>query len=457
MKTFQSTEPARRRVLFIAYTFPPVGGAGVQRTTKFVKYLPYSGWDASVLTASNPSVPVRDESLCRDVPTSTTIVRARTFEPTYSTKSALVNGRSVGSRALIKRVVHRASAGLLQPDPQILWNGPAWIAGLRTLRTTPHDVIVASAPPFSSLLLGAALSSATNIPLLLDYRDEWGVSNMHWENRRLRGPSIALQRRMEHYALRRASAVLATSPRSASELEALCRAARAPAPVTHIFNGFDPEDFEGVQGSGPRPSNRRWRLVYTGTLYSLMSPEPLLQAIERLAASRPDLAARIDLVFAGRRAPEQAQRLARVAGVCRLETHEYVSHGEAIALMRSADALCLLLSDLPGADRVIPAKLFEYIAVGKPILAVAPEGDVWNLLRMHPSAFTHTPDDVCGVSAWLAHAIEGGVTAPASSEFDTRPFDRRRQAQRLASLLDDLVAAWRHERCPVNQEAACSA
>src|SRR5262249_57965909 len=96
-------------------------------------------------------------------------------------------------------------------------------------------------------------------------------------------------------------------------------------------------------------------------LYNRMSPEPLVQAVEMLAASRPDLAAQIDLVFAGRRAAEQARQLERIAGLCRLETHEYVSHGEAIAMMRSADALCLLLSDLPAADLMIAAELFEYI------------------------------------------------------------------------------------------------
>src|SRR4029453_11382264 len=99
-----SISRSRRRALFIAYTFPPVGGAGVQRTTKFVKYLPQFGWEASVLTVSNPSVPVRDESLCRDVPASTTIVRARTFEPSYATKAALANGGAgTRRRSLLKR------------------------------------------------------------------------------------------------------------------------------------------------------------------------------------------------------------------------------------------------------------------------------------------------------------------------------------------------------------------
>jgi glycosyltransferase involved in cell wall biosynthesis len=262
---------------------------------------------------------------------------------------------------------------------------------------------------------------------------------------------------MERYTLRRADAVLTTSPGSASELEALCRRAAAPASVSHIFNGFDPEDFESAQADERLRSNAKWRLVYAGTLYNLMSPEPLLQAIERLAAARPELAAKIELVFAGRRAADQARRLERIAAVCRLETHEYVSHADAIALMRSADALCLLLSDLSGADRVIPAKLFEYIASRRPILAIAPPGDVWDLLRTHPSACTRTPRDVVGIQEWLTRAIGGEVRAPAAGEFDTEPFNRRHQARRLACLLDDLAAASRSAHCRANQEVRCSA
>jgi glycosyltransferase involved in cell wall biosynthesis len=461
MLSFHSAESARRRALFIAYTFPPVGGAGVQRTTKFVKYLPQFGWDASVLTVTNPSVPVRDDSLCGDVPPSTNVVRARTFEPSYSTKAALVSSRTAAAKGgLIKRVLHRAVIGMLQPDPQILWNAPAFVRGIRALRDAPHDAIIASAPPFSSLLLGAALSSATNIPLLLDYRDEWGVSNRYWENRQLRGPSIAIQRAMEKYALRRASAVVATSPRSATELDALCRDAGSSATVTHIFNGFDPQDFDVAQPPAPHDSDGAWRLVYTGTLYNLMSPEPLVKAVQKLAASRPDLAARLELVFAGRRAAEQSHRLARLATVCRLRTHEYISHPDAIALMRSADALCLLLTDLPGADRVIPAKLFEYIASERPILAVAPRGDVWELLRTHPAAFACTPQDVAGIRDWLARAIEqraAGVRVPEGTLVDTRPFNRQGQARQLTSLLDDVVAARRTDRSVVDGEVACSA
>jgi hypothetical protein len=442
--------------LFIAYTFPPVGGAGVQRTTKFVKYLPQFGWDVSVLTASNPSVPLRDESLCRDVPSATRIVRARTFEPSYAAKAALVNARTSSMSGVLTRVVRRAALGLLQPDPQLLWNVPAYLSGLRALRATRHDVIIASAPPFSSLLLGAALGGATGIPVVLDYRDEWAISSRHWENRQLRGGSIAIQRAMECYGLRRARAVVATSPRSAAALASLCREAGSDARVTHILNGFDPDDFATPSAPAPRAPGATWRLVYTGTLYNLMSPEPLVAAIESLAAERPDVTQRLELVFAGRHASEQATRLARVGRVCRLRTLAYLTHPEAIGLMRSADALCLFVSNVCGADRIIPAKLFEYIASRKPILAVTPPGDVWQVLRSHPAAFACAPHDTSAIRGWLCRAIERGLGSCAPSLFDTTPYNRREQARQLASLLDGVVNAAR-EYSPPGKEIVCSA
>jgi glycosyltransferase involved in cell wall biosynthesis len=451
----------RRRALFIAYTFPPVGGAGVQRTTKFIKYLPQFGWDASVLTVSNPSVPVRDASLCRDVPAATHVVRARTFEPSYAIKGTLAHagtasgvGKTVTIGRIVKAAARRTLLSLLQPDPQVLWNLPAFRAAIRTLRDVRHDAIVASGPPFSSLLLGAAISSYTKVPLVLDYRDEWDVSHKYWENRQAGRLTAAIQRSMERYALRRASLVIATSPQSAARLDTLCRDARSGAAVTHIFNGFDPEDF-ATTTAAPRPEPDTLRLVYTGTLYRLMSPEPLVQAIEAIAAVEPDLASKIELIVAGRRAQEQHERLARLAGVCRLHTREYVSHEEAIALMRSADALCIFLSDLPGAGRVVPAKIFEYMASQKPILAVAPQGEVWNLLRSHRAAFTCTPADVAALRDWLADAVRRGTRPSESPIVDTSPFDRRRQAQRLASWLEH-VAAQGHASHSLVTRIACS-
>jgi glycosyltransferase involved in cell wall biosynthesis len=435
-------------VLFVAYQFPPVGGAGVQRPVKFVKYLPEHGWDASVLTVANPSVPVQDGSLLADLPQGTLVRRARTWEPGYAVKAAVAGGQGKTARGagrcrrLARDLVRHVSNLMLQPDPQILWLPAAVREGLRLVREVPHDAIVATAPPFSGFLVGAALSKRTGLPLVLDYRDEWDISSTYWENKRLGLFARYVQRRMQRRVVRAARALVATTRASARALADIRAAARAEARVECIYNGFDPDDFPAAPAvpSGP---HRPYRLTYAGTLWELTSVAPLVEAVRRLATQDPSLAAGLELVFAGRRTGAQDELLGRLKGLpCRLVTHSYLDHAQATNLVRSSDGLCAILSDLPGVGRVVPAKVFEYMAARRPILAIAPRGELWDLLQDHPRAFCHTPGDPGGIAGRLAQEVrrhrEGAAALPCS--WDPSRYDRRRQAGQLAALLDSLGA-----------------
>src|SRR5205807_913119 len=217
-----------KRVLFVSYLFPPVGGAGVQRAAKFVKYLPACGWIPSVLTVANPSVPVRDESLVAEIPPQAVIRRARPWEPSYAVKGMVAAREPAGAHPLrtvgrlARNLVHGVVKTLLQPDPQVLWLPGAMRQGLKLLREIRHDVILATAPPFSSFLVAARLSRKTGLPLILDYRDEWTICNAHWENRRPDLLSRFILRHMQERILRQASMVLATTRSSAHALAQLC-------------------------------------------------------------------------------------------------------------------------------------------------------------------------------------------------------------------------------------------
>jgi glycosyltransferase involved in cell wall biosynthesis len=160
------------------------------------------------------------------------------------------------------------------------------------------------------------------------------------------------------------------------------------------------------------------------------------------------------VVIAGRRAPEQDRMLDRLEGLCRLQRRDYLSHDEAIALMRSADALCVLLNDLPGAGRVVPAKIFEYMASCKPIIAVAPPGEIWDLLRSYPAAFTCAPEDVSRLRDWLADSLCDNASRPEIGVLTASPYDRRRQAQHLASLLNE-VSIRRSTSASIAERLAC--
>jgi len=444
----------RRRVLLVSYHFPPVGGAGVQRPVKFVKYLREFGWEPSVLVAENPSVPVFDESLLRDLPDGVRIVRARTLEPGYAAKSKLSSSSSSGSPRRwspgpwIKSLVRGAASLALQPDPQVLWLPAAYRQAMRLLNEQPHDAIVATAPSYSNLLLGAMLKRRTGLPLVLDYRDEWDLSSLYLEHSHKDEWSRTVQERMQRWILRQADAIVATTRRSTAQVLKRAREAGSRAIGACIYNGFDRPDFEmhgGEQASIPQ--TRRFRLVYTGTLWNLTTIAPVVDALIRLSADAPELAGEIELAVVGRKTPEQQAHLDRLTATPVDVTNiAYCDHTEAIGWMQSADALLLLLTDGPGADRVAPAKLFEYLAVGKPILAVLPAGETAEIVSQFWPTGHQPPHDPVQISRWLAGAVQawrvGAESARAFSQEEQAAADRfsRRELTRELALLLDRVA-----------------
>lgn len=431
--------PDAPRVLLVTYPFPPVGGAGVQRVTKFVKYLCRHGWRPTVLTVSNPSVPLFDHSLDGDIPPDTVVRRARSLEPGYSVKASVGGGcPSGGIKARVGRLARGAGGLVLQPDPQVLWLPHAITEGRRILAGTPHHAILASGPPFSTFLIAAALGRAARLPVALDYRDEWTISNAYWENKRIGRVSRFVQERMQDRVLRAARAVIATTRASADNLREHCRRAGSRALVTWIYNGFDPDDFAHIAPASRDPAP--FRLVYVGTLWNLTSAAPLAEAVSMVVDRHPDLAARLELVFVGRRTGNQVGVVEGLRGLpCRVTVLDYVDHAAALGLMASADALLLLLSDLPGAGRVVPAKLFEYLAARRPVLALLPPGEAWGLLDGYPHAQRFRPGEVGAIAAWLADAVRAHPSGPSpwtGEGPDIRPYSRDYQASQLAGVLN---------------------
>ena len=438
------SSPRRPRVLFVSYVFPPAGGVGVQRVLKWSKYLPENGWDVSVLTASNPSVPLTDESLLSEVPEETVVVGARTLEPGYGVKAAAATETTSGLMSRVKAAVRRPALAVaktaLSPDPQILWKPAAVKAGRRLLNRTPHDVIVATGPPFSSFLIGRTLARLSGVPLVLDYRDEWSISNANWEQRRPGPLNSARQRAMERRCLRAASLVLGTTPRGAEEFARLARDAGSRADVSYVWNGFDPDDFPPVEGDAkPDLGNGtdRLRLTFTGTLWTLNSVAGFADGLKRLTAESPDLVARLELVFVGRRMPAQEAMLDELAALpCAVRRLGFVPHAEATRLMRTSDALLLPTADVDGLERVVCAKTFEYLAAGRPIVCVTRPGDQMDAVRVSPSAVcadVRRPAEVAAAIRELVQRFTDGSLERGTA--DLTKFDRRTTAADLAREL----------------------
>ncbi len=440
-----------KRVLFVAYLFPPSGGVGVQRVTKWVKFLPTFGWECSVLTVANPSVPHSDDSFGRDILAETIIRRARTLEPGYAVKNLVsASGGTTGKRATVKRWIKSRLRGIvntvLQPDTQVLWHPAAKTAGMQLLREMHHDVIVATGPPFSSLLLGAELSRRSQVPLVLDYRDEWGISNAYWENKAPSRLSQSIQRRQQQRCLRKARAVLGTTPSTTDNLRGLIGEAGSTARAECIYNGFDSDDFPLVTTADRRMDYghgvNKFRLACVGTLWNLNPIGPVVDAVLKLQADSPALLDHLELVFAGRRTALQETELDRLNGTaCQVVRLPFIPHDEAIRLMRTSDGNLLLNADLPDTQRIINAKAFEYMAARKPIFVVAPPGDLWDIVSDLPGTMLCPPREIGGIAKALRRRIESHLadTVLDHEPWDIARFERRQLAGQLAVLLDDVT------------------
>ncbi|WP_339728406.1 hypothetical protein [uncultured Gimesia sp.] len=445
-------DTGRKRLLLVSYHFPPVGGAGVQRPVKFVKYLRKFGWDVSVLMAANPSVPVFDNSLLVDIPEETHLEKARTWEPDYALKrnmgSQNKTGQSSSLLAPVKSVCRKlvkAGAGLLlQPDAQILWYPNALKAGKRLLKNVHHDAILATAPPYSNLILASKLKQKFHLPLIADFRDEWDLSSKYLENHQQDPVSHLIQARLQKSVMRHSDAIVATTQASTQRLLDRAHQFGTDAIGKCIYNGFDRDDFELLDEPVHQPQKhegqKRFRIVYTGTLWNLTTVEPLIKAVETIHHESPDLLSGLELQFIGRKTPEQLALLERIQQTkSTLITEEYCTHHEALKKMAAADALCLLLSDVDGADRVAPAKLFEYLAINREILSITPAGETAGILNDFWPAGNFRVNDTAGIVRWIKERLQGNVAPEISNPEKIEQFNREFQAGQLAEILNQLV------------------
>jgi glycosyltransferase involved in cell wall biosynthesis len=398
------------RALIVSYAFPPVGGAGVQRVLKLVKYLPSHGVVPAVLTVANPSVPVHDESLQRDIPEFTEILRAPTLEPSYTAKRMAWTAAAEAAPGVLARgKKHLVKLGrkLLVPDPQVLWLPRAGLAlGARLASPRADDVVFISGPPFSQFLLAALGRLRPRTAVVLDYRDEWTTTQGIYEM----GGSAPASAWLERVVLRSAHAVTTATEAFRSELLARFDFLD-PRRVHAVPNGYDPDDFPTPL---PSPRADRFVLTYVGTVFRLTSARGLLDAVRLFRAREPELAKLLEVKFVGRIVETETSYFEDTAG---LGVHRlgYLEHAEALAeLARSHVVLCLL-DDLPGASRIYPAKIFEIMHLGRPCLALTPEGALADLVRQHGLGDVLHPRDPEAICAWMSRNLHAFRDARASA------------------------------------------
>jgi glycosyltransferase involved in cell wall biosynthesis len=405
----------------------------VQRGLKLVKYIGDHGWEPVVITPDRPSVPVLDPGLARELPPGLVVERLTSWEPRLG-EGVAGSGTSPSPARGAKALLKELAANLLFPDRHLLWLPTALPGLVRAVRRWRPEAVMVSAPPFSSFLLGWAASRLFGLPLLLDFRDEWSgfyARGFHPGGQgRLWGAAV---NSLEGMLVRAAVTVTCASPDYASRFRQLYGG--LPDKYLWIPNGYDPADFPAAPTEPPSapllPPLPPLRLVYTGTVMGVTSLRPLWRALALLSEEQRR---RIVIEVAGRVVDDEPVDPG-LAGL-RVEVHGYLDHQAALARMRAAHALVLTLSPGPGAERVIPGKLYEYLAARRPILGLLPRGRASALLEACAAGTLADP----GQPAQAAEAIAAWLEQPpAPLPPPPRLFDRRQAAAAFASALDRAV------------------
>ncbi len=433
------------RVLIVSFYFPPAGGGGVQRVLKLCRHLPELGIEVDVLAPDDPKWSAVDPGLAADIPPGTTVHRARYRGPSHAQTPAARLAAAHGPGALGVRAALLGRRVLL-PDPEVAWFPDAVRAGARAVRERHIDVVVSTSPPNSLHVVAAAIARRAGVPFVADFRDSW-LANPHrrYERRSVRAKR-AVEGRIARAALRRVAAISAVTPAIAAEATAL---APAGTPVRVVANGCDFDEFDGLVYA----RGERMRIVHAGSFFGERTPRPFLSAFAGLLRARPELRGRVQAAFLGELRPADREWALGLGLGDALALEGFRPHAEALAAMRAADVLLLLVPRAGGRGlSVVSGKVFEYLAAERPIVAlVPPEGDAATLLRDTGSAWIADPDDETAIAAAAGEAV-AAWEADLLGERRLTPewrerLDRRTRARELAELLREVAGD--AERSPV--------
>jgi glycosyltransferase involved in cell wall biosynthesis len=414
------------KVLLVTMYFPPAGGGGVQRSLKLAQYLPALGIETHVLAPDDPKWVHRDPEL--RVPTQAWIHRARYVGPRARKPAEELRAAEGLYRVLVQAQV--TASRLLLPDASVTWNLTAIPAAIRIARREGIDAVITTSPPGSVQLVGAAVQRASGARWIADLRDPLVANQHRRDDTAAARARQAANEQVARLVARRADAVTCVSEAIADEVRGL----DARGAVRVISNGCDFDDFAGLEY---RPGSR-FRITHAGSFFGKRDPRPFLQAFHDADL---DAVAR----FVGDFRSTDREWAASLGLGDRLELVDYLPRAESLRLQRDSEALLLLVPDAGGRGKgVLSGKVYEYIAAGRPILAVVPtDGAAAELVRETGSGIVVAPDDVGGIREALvelhARFANGGLPFVELATRDEERLSRRARVEEMAALVQEIA------------------
>lgn len=467
------------RVLMVAYYFPPDSSSGSLRPFYWANCLSRMGWEVSVLTVKKekflPEQPV-DIELAKGIQPGVHVVRTNIFRFRNNLlflKDLLFNFKINPSSDFIKpkdrpssinsqdRRLFREIKDILtempaSPDQHIGWLPFAVVRGLRIIKKNRIDVIYATGSPWTCFLIGAILKWLTGRPLILDFRDPW-VSNPGFLVR----PALLrkLETFMEQYVVHVADGIIANTEELKTNFLHRYKFLSSDL-TTCITNGFNayqdlrvPDNPHGLLPQRNRKipwgdfhikdSHQKLIFTHAGSLYFSRNPKNLLLALKKLLSLGNILEKEIQFTFLGGIEiddPEIPDLLATPELKTCVKILPRVPHTKVGAYLLESDILFLIQPDFP---LQVPRKLFDYIAVRKPILAITNvEGATAHLVQKYNLGIVaNNQVDVIASAIYSFYQKWKDASLPGLAREDCDHFLNRNLAKNLSCFLQKVVFA----------------
>lgn len=411
-----------KKVLWVSYLFPPLF-CGVGRQVKIAKYLPAYGWLPVVLSVEKSKFhPLYDAMVVKDIPQNVEVHR------TWSLESRLL---MYGLPVLL----HINPKWLHIPDRFVGWFPFAVREGLRIIRSQKVDAIYSTSLPNTCHLAAYVLKRRTGLPWVADFRDLW-TQNTYVSYPR---PVLGIENKMEAAVVRCADRITTINEPMRQDIQG--KYPDQPAgKFTVIPHGFDPEDFV-TSNTDIKTSPDKFTICYAGSLYGRRKVDTFMYAVKELIDEDSSLNEKLNIRFVGNVSP--ARSLCHQLGLDRVVTFSgMVSHQEAWSYLENSDVLLFPLGTGELDEKASTGKLFEYLAIGKPLLALVPEGVAANIIRQANVGVIMNPEDKEGIKQAVGEMhrkwASGNLQIAPNKEV-IEQYDVSKLARRFATIFDELT------------------
>ncbi|WP_339792511.1 glycosyltransferase [Tissierella sp.] len=412
------------KVLIIANEFPPMGGAGVQRTTKFVKYLPKFGYDPVVITKEHVA-DLTDKTLLEDLPKNLKVYRLKPYD-------------TVNRKGIFRLPFKFLGTRILSPDSEYFWYYFNRDKIAEIIKKENINIIYTTSFPYSSHLMGLYIKRLfSNIRWITDFRDEWTNNPYHLDSW-YKKIKLNLEKKKELEVTNECDFLITNTP---FMLDNFIK--DNPSLVgrsTYIPNGYDEEDFVGLNNA--RDGGDKFVITYTGSLYGRRNLTEFLDGLKIAIDNKKIDKGKLEIRVVGNIYQEVLDEYAKKYDlVDSMKSFGYLPHKESIQMLYNSDILLLVIGKGKGSKNFYTGKIFEYIRVDRPILSIVPEdGAAAQVINETNTGTVVDPEDIDGISVVLERYYKSWIEGKLVHEPNwdkIQVYSRESQAKRLSEIFKE--------------------